>query len=201
MQIVYAVGDGPTIRDEFHEEDAIEIPSNIALGYEIPHGTDDESLLPARAMMSADDGKISLRVGPSQWSSTVSVAAVGSSGSVEIQDVVRVGQATGAFNIGVNVSLGEGKFKRTRIITIRNRFVLHNRTDRPIVIRQRDTYMDFIIDPGRKRPFHWVDHKLPPVVSVKYGDSDGYYFSGAFNMHMMEEFELAVCVYLLLLWV
>lgn len=55
---MYAVGDGPTIRDEFGEVDPVEIPSDMALGLVIPHGADDESLPPSRVVMSADDGKV-----------------------------------------------------------------------------------------------------------------------------------------------
>eukprot|EP00698_Gefionella_okellyi_P001882 TRINITY_DN1171_c0_g3_i1.p1 TRINITY_DN1171_c0_g3~~TRINITY_DN1171_c0_g3_i1.p1 ORF type:complete len:4247 (+),score=1107.78 TRINITY_DN1171_c0_g3_i1:46-12786(+) len=186
--IVYAVGDGPAIRDVFREDDAIDIPSDDAMALVVSQDCEVDTSDAVRGMISADDGRLILRVGPSLWSAPIPVNAVGSNGSFQVRDVARMGQPTGSYNVAVTVALDDGKFRRTRVVTISNQFMLQNRTNRGLLIRQKDTHRDFALLPGGKRPFHWTNVDKPPLVCVKF--EDGGYFSGGFDMNVLEEFEL-----------
>jgi hypothetical protein len=192
LAITYVVGDSTqAFRMRIGEADVCDIPSDEALQIVVPHGADDEPAEPARAMMSAADLKVAVQLGASQLSRPIPVSAIGASGSVPVSDLARAGQVVGAFNVGVTVALGAGKFRRTRVVTVRSHFVLHNRTGRTILVRQKDTPVAFAVEPGRRRPFHWVNAAKPQVVSLKYADGSAQW-SGAFDMHILEEFELGM---------
>lgn len=93
-----------------------------------------------------------LRIGESSWSKPQSFEAIGSTFEVILPD--RDGRSE--YHSGVSVSEGEGKYKLTKIVTIAPRFVLKNKLEEEILVREPGSSNVTNIKGGNLVPLHFL---------------------------------------------
>ncbi|KAL4999721.1 hypothetical protein BDV10DRAFT_164199 [Aspergillus recurvatus] len=93
-----------------------------------------------------------LRIGDSSWSKPQSFEAIGSTFEVVLPD--RDGRSE--YHAGVSVAEGEGKYKLTKIVTIAPRFVLKNKLDEDILVREPGSSNVTDIKAGDLVPLHFL---------------------------------------------
>ncbi|EIT80868.1 vacuolar protein [Aspergillus oryzae 100-8] len=93
-----------------------------------------------------------LRIGDSAWSKPQSFEAIGSTFEVVLPD--RHGRSE--FHSGVTVAEGEGKYKMTKVVTIAPRFVLKNKLNEDILVREPGSSNVLDIKSGDLVPLHFL---------------------------------------------
>ncbi|KAL4821832.1 hypothetical protein BDW67DRAFT_149625 [Aspergillus spinulosporus] len=93
-----------------------------------------------------------IRIGDSSWSKPQSFEAIGSTFEVVLPD--RDGRSE--YHAGVSVAEGEGKYKLTKIVTIAPRFVLKNKLDEDILVREPGSSNVTDIKGGDLVPLHFL---------------------------------------------
>lgn len=93
-----------------------------------------------------------LRIGESAWSKPQSFEAIGSTFEVVLPD--RHGRSE--FHSGVTVAEGEGKYKMTKVVTIAPRFVLKNKINEDILVREPGSSNVLNIKSGDLVPLHFL---------------------------------------------
>ncbi|KAL4752965.1 hypothetical protein BDW72DRAFT_191535 [Aspergillus terricola var. indicus] len=93
-----------------------------------------------------------LRIGDSSWSKPQSFEAIGSTFEVVLPD--RDGRSE--YHAGVSVAEGEGKYKLTKIVTIAPRFVVKNKLDEDILVREPGSSNVTDIKGGDLVPLHFL---------------------------------------------
>ncbi|KAF7592654.1 hypothetical protein BBP40_012617 [Aspergillus hancockii] len=93
-----------------------------------------------------------LRIGESAWSKPQSFEAIGSTFEVVLPD--RNGRSE--FHSGVTVAEGEGKYKMTKVVTIAPRFVLKNKLNEDILVREPGSSNVLSIKSGDLVPLHFL---------------------------------------------
>ncbi|KAL6231310.1 hypothetical protein BDW75DRAFT_48238 [Aspergillus navahoensis] len=93
-----------------------------------------------------------LRISDSSWSKPQSFEAIGSTFEVVLPD--RDGRSE--YHAGVSVAEGEGKYKLTKIVTIAPRFVLKNKLDDDILVREPGSSNVTGIKAGDLVPLHFL---------------------------------------------
>ena len=61
------------------------------------------------------------------------------------------------YDICVTVSLGKGKYRRTKVVRLEPQFMLHNRVSNALVYKQADTDYQVAVDPKASSPIWWSD--------------------------------------------
>ena len=93
-----------------------------------------------------------LRIGESAWSRPQSFEAIGSTFEVMLPD--RHGRSE--FHAGVSVAEGEGKYKLTKVVTIAPRFVLKNKLNEDVLVREPGSSNVLTIKDGELIPLHFL---------------------------------------------
>ncbi|PKY02798.1 vacuolar protein sorting-associated protein 13 [Aspergillus campestris IBT 28561] len=93
-----------------------------------------------------------LRIGESAWSRPQSFEAIGSTFEVMLPD--RHGKSE--FHAGVSVAEGEGKYKLTKVVTIAPRFVLKNKLNEDVLVREPGSSNVLTIKNGELIPLHFL---------------------------------------------
>ena len=85
-------------------------------------------------------GRIRLKTADSIWSKPIGVDSAGTSGNVELKQRWNVSndRANKLYVLGVSIAVAEGKFRRTKVVTIAPRFVLMNGLERSIKVKQQE---------------------------------------------------------------
>lgn len=92
-------------------------------------------------------GRIRLKTADSIWSKPIGVDSAGTSGNVELKQRWNVSndKASRLYVLGVSIAVAEGKFRRTKVVTISPRFILMNGLERSIKVKQQEQ---------SRKPFH-----------------------------------------------
>ncbi|KAI9040945.1 membrane morphogenesis protein VPS13 [Aspergillus affinis] len=93
-----------------------------------------------------------LRIGESAWSKPQSFEAIGSTFEVVLPD--RNGRSE--FHSGVSVAEGEGKYKMTKVVTITPRFILKNKLNEELLVREPGSSNVLSIKAGDLIPLHFL---------------------------------------------
>ena len=101
-----------------------------------------EPLMFSYTNVSQKKGRICIKATDSGWSQALGLDSAGTTGIVELKQQwnVRTNKPRKVFVIGASIAVGEGKFHRTKVITLTHRFVLINALGRTIKIKQRPIY-------------------------------------------------------------
>lgn len=110
--------------------------------------------LPYMFSFPSDDRKnrALLKVGDSLWSKPQSFDAIGSTFNV----VLPSSESKSELHIGVSIAEGEGKYKLTNIVTVAPRFVLKNKLDEEINIREPGSSNVMKMRHGDLLPLHFM---------------------------------------------
>lgn len=134
-----------------------------------------------------DREKIAVMVDNSGASTNFSLTNVGTSGNFAVSS------DTKKYSIGYFISLGEGKFYRTKVLTLSPRYVIVNSTDEKILIRQCFTNNDHLVVPLEVEPntnvnYYWKELEVnEPQISVKVASNDKISWSAPFKTNALGE--------------
>lgn len=93
-----------------------------------------------------------LKVADSEWSKPQSFDAVGSTSEV----ILNSGSKNKEIHLGITVESGEGKYKMTKVVTLAVRFVLNNKLDEEILIREPSSSGYMTLKSGALQPLHFM---------------------------------------------
>lgn len=120
--------------------------------------SDDErpKALPFMFSYGSDDtrNRALIKVGDSEWSKPQSFDAVGSTSEV----VLNSSSKDKEVHLGLTVNSGDGKYKLTRVVTLAPRFVLQNKLDEEILIRESSSPGYMTLKPKALQPLQFM-HK------------------------------------------
>ena len=110
--------------------------------------------LPYMFSYPSDDRKnrANLKVGDSAWSKPQSLDAIGSAFEVVLSST----NAKSEMHIGISVAEGEGKYKLTKVVTVAPRFVLKNKVNEDINVREPGSSNVMTIENGGLIPLHFM---------------------------------------------
>ncbi|PYH34659.1 membrane morphogenesis protein VPS13 [Aspergillus neoniger CBS 115656] len=93
-----------------------------------------------------------LRIGESAWSKPQSFEAIGSTFEVVLPDK----HGRSEIHSGVSVAEGDGKYKLTKVVTIAPRFILKNKLNEDILVREPGSSNVLQIKSGELTPLHFL---------------------------------------------
>ena len=132
-----------------------------AAGQGMKMGSDRSSkkALPYMFAYPTDDKKnrANLKVGESGWSKPLSFDAIGSA----FETVLPHSNARSEIHVGLSVAEGEGKYKLTKVVTIAPRFIIKNKFNEEINIREPGSSNTMTLKAGSLMPLHFL--KQAPV--------------------------------------
>lgn len=129
-------------------------------------GADNErrKALPYMFAFGADDqrNRALLKVGESNWSKPQSFDAIGSTVDV----VLPSANKNTEIHVGITVDWGEGKYKMTKVVTLAPRFVLKNRMDEEINVREPGSSELMTLKPKALQPLHFLQKSARKQLSL-----------------------------------
>ena len=127
-----------------------------AAGQGMRMNSDGESrkALPYMFSFPTDDRKnrAILKVGNSSWSKPQSLDAIGST----FDAVLPSSDSRSELHVGISVAEGEGKYKLTKVVTVAPRYILKNKIDEEINIREPGSSNVMTMKPGDLLPLHFM---------------------------------------------
>jgi len=134
--------------------------------------------------------KCQVKIADSEWSKGFSPDAMGTVNYIELLDSKQVkGQPIRHYQLAVQIS-NHSKIEHTKIVTILPRFLLVNRMDSEIILRQQNTNIDLNLRAGEVIPMHWPDATNPQFLLMKR--SGGQSWSGSFNVNTISSLCLKI---------
>ncbi|KAL6852521.1 Vacuolar protein sorting-associated protein 13 [Amphichorda felina] len=115
---------------------------------------DRPKALPFMFSYSSDDNRnrAVLKVADSEWSKPQSFDAIGSTSEV----VLNSASKSKEIHVGITVKSGDGKYKLTKVVTLAPRFVLENKLDEELLIRESSSSGYMTLKPGTLQPLHFM---------------------------------------------
>ncbi|EHK46915.1 hypothetical protein TRIATDRAFT_316915 [Trichoderma atroviride IMI 206040] len=106
---------------------------------------------------SSDDtrNRAVLKVADSEWSKPQSFDAIGSTSEVIL---CHSSNRSKEIHLGITIQSGEGKYKMTKVVTLAPRFVLKNKLDEEILIRESSSSGYMTLAPGALQPLHFMQN-------------------------------------------
>ncbi|KAL7793859.1 hypothetical protein V8C37DRAFT_80245 [Trichoderma ceciliae] len=96
-----------------------------------------------------------LKVADSEWSKPQSFDAIGSTSEVTLNSS---SNRSKEIHLGITIKSGDGKYKMTKVVTLAPRFVLKNRLDEEILIRESSSSGYMTLAPGALQPLHFMQN-------------------------------------------
>ncbi|KAI9780763.1 MAG: hypothetical protein M1839_006551 [Geoglossum umbratile] len=128
-----------------------------AAGQGLPKDSEDagnRKALPYMFSFSGDErqNRAILKVGDSSWSKPQSLDAIGSNTDVVLPSATKQTE----IHIGITVQEGEGKYKMTKVVTLAPRFILKNKINEEICVREPESPDVMTLQPGQLLPLHFL---------------------------------------------
>jgi len=136
-----------------------------ALPYMFSYPTDDKK------------NRANIKVGDSQWSKPQSFDAIGSA----FETVLPHSSEKTEMHVGLSVAEGEGKYKLTKVVTIAPRFILKNKFNEEINIREPGSSTIMTLKPGDLKPLHFLKQAPNKQLSLCYSGINNQW-SSPFNI-------------------
>lgn len=136
-----------------------------ALPYMFSYPTDDKK------------NRANIKVGNSQWSKPQSFDAIGSA----FETVLPHASERTEMHVGFSVAEGEGKYKLTKVVTIAPRFILKNKFNEEINIREPGSSNIMTLKPGDLKPLHFLKQTPNKQLSLCYSGVNNQW-SSPFNI-------------------
>ncbi|KAL1604284.1 Vacuolar protein sorting-associated protein 13 [Nothophoma quercina] len=105
-----------------------------------------------------------IKVGDSSWSKPQSLDAIGSTYAVSIP----ASNSRSDMHLGVSVAEGEGKYNLTKVISIAPRFIVKNRLNEELLIREPGQSDWMTLNEGQLLPLRWLRQGGSPQLSLCY---------------------------------
>ncbi|ROT38314.1 vacuolar protein sorting-associated protein [Sodiomyces alkalinus F11] len=138
-----------------------------ALSQESPAGADRSKATPLIFSYGNNDNRnrALLRIGDSEWSKPQSFDAIGSSNEVVLPST-RANNTE--IHVGITIESGEGKYKMTKVVTLAPRFVIENKLDEELNVRESSTSGFMTLKPGSFQPLHFMQKTRVKQLSLCY---------------------------------
>lgn len=111
-----------------------------ALPFMFSYGSDDHR---NRALLKVDE---------SEWSKPQSFEALGSASEVVLNSTSKNTE----IHIGITIKSGDGKYKLTKVVTLAPRFVLENKLEEEILVRESTSSGYMTLKAGALQPLHFM---------------------------------------------
>ncbi|KOS20148.1 Vacuolar protein sorting-associated protein 13 [Escovopsis weberi] len=115
-----------------------------------------------------------LKVADSEWSRPQSFDAIGSTSEVTLNSSTARGKE---IQLGLTVTSGEGKYKMTKVVTLAPRFVLSNKLDEEVLIRESSSSGFMTLKPGALQPLHFMQRSALKQLCLCYPGVDNQWTS------------------------
>ncbi|KAG5925451.1 hypothetical protein E4U42_004279 [Claviceps africana] len=132
-----------------------------ALPFMFSYGNDDNR---NRALLKVDE---------SEWSKPQSFDAIGSTSEV----VLNSSSKNKEIHLGITVKSGEGKYKMTKVVTLAPRFVLKNKLDEELLVRESSSSGYMTLEPGALQPLHFMQKSAVKQLCLCYSGVDNQWTS------------------------
>lgn len=93
-----------------------------------------------------------IKVGDSKWSEEISFDTVGKDSDVVIQSNTRQSE----IHIGAHISEGQGMYKLSKIVTLTPRFIVHNKLEDDLQVRDVGSSVPITVKAGENQPLHFI---------------------------------------------
>ncbi|TVY40931.1 Vacuolar protein sorting-associated protein [Lachnellula occidentalis] len=125
---------------------------------------DKKKALPYMFAFGADDqrNRALLKVGESNWSKPQSFDAIGSTVDVVLPSSTKNTE----IHVGITVDAGEGKYKMTKVVNLAPRFVLKNRMNEEINVREPGSSDLMTLKPQALQPLHFLQKSTIKQLSL-----------------------------------
>ncbi|ORX97315.1 hypothetical protein K493DRAFT_336590 [Basidiobolus meristosporus CBS 931.73] len=114
--------------------------------------------------LGADSGRVSIKVGDSEWSKPLSFEAVGSDTSITLPFSSEMKE----IHLGMSIKQGNGKYMLSRVVTLTPRFILKNSMDESINIRELGSTDIQKLDPNQRAPLHYVNENQEKQLTIRF---------------------------------
>ncbi|KAH8784607.1 hypothetical protein BGZ57DRAFT_882885 [Hyaloscypha finlandica] len=133
-------------------------------GFHTDSANERRKALPYMFAFGADDqrNRVILKVGESNWSRPQSFDAIGSTVDVVLPSTTKNTE----IHVGITVENGEGKYKMTRVVTLAPRFVLKNRMNEEINVREPGSSDLMTLKPDALQPLHFLQKSTIKQLSL-----------------------------------
>jgi len=129
--------------------------------------------------------KCSVKVANSEWSKGFSTDAIGTVTYLDLLDTQSVkGSPQRQYQIAVRVSQHH-KLEQTKVITVMPRYMILNRMETEVIMRQQGCNSDLRLQPGDILPLHWSDASKPQLLSMRR--KGGQSWSGLFGVNTIHD--------------
>ena len=117
-------------------------------------GSGSRKALPYMFSYPSDDRKnrAMIKMGDSNWSKPQSFDALGST----FDATLPAANSRSEMQVGISVAEGEGKYKLTKVVTVAPRYILKNKINEPINIREPGSSNAMTIENGDLLPLHFL---------------------------------------------
>ncbi|KAG6037900.1 hypothetical protein E4U41_004657 [Claviceps citrina] len=132
-----------------------------ALPFMFSYGNDDNR---NRALLKVDE---------SEWSKPQSFDAIGSTSEV----VLNSSSKNKEIHLGITVKSGEGKYKMTKVVTLAPRFVLKNKLDEELLVRESSFSGYMTLAPGALQPLHFMQKSAVKQLCLCHSGVDNQWTS------------------------
>ncbi|CRK45237.1 hypothetical protein BN1723_019669, partial [Verticillium longisporum] len=96
------------------------------------------------------------------WSKPQSFDAIGSTNEVVLPSTKKNSE----IHVGITIESGEGKYKMTKVVTLAPRFVLANKLDEEINVRESSASGFMTLKPGALQPIHFMQKTAVKQLSL-----------------------------------
>ncbi|PNH66081.1 hypothetical protein VD0001_g8276 [Verticillium dahliae] len=103
-----------------------------------------------------------LKIADSDWSKPQSFDAIGSTNEVVLPSTKKNSE----IHVGITIESGEGKYKMTKVVTLAPRFVLANKLDEEINVRESSASGFMTLKPGALQPIHFMQKTAVKQLSL-----------------------------------
>ncbi|KAI1084297.1 vacuolar protein sorting-associated protein 13 [Whalleya microplaca] len=114
-----------------------------------------------------------LKLGDSDWSKPQSFDAIGSTTDV----VLPSARKDSEIHVGITVESGEGKYKLTKVVTLAPRFVVKNKINEEITIREPTSSKTMTLKPGALQALHWLQRSGAKQIALTFPGIDNQWTS------------------------
>eukprot|EP00742_Colponemidia_sp_Colp-10_P011678 GILJ01013009.1.p1 GENE.GILJ01013009.1~~GILJ01013009.1.p1 ORF type:complete len:1942 (-),score=279.50 GILJ01013009.1:31-5289(-) len=132
-----------------------------------------------------------IQVDDSKWATPFDLDTAGTTGVIEVTSNERHGPL---YMFGVEIDFAPDVYFRTKLVTFAPRFVLVNRLQRTVQVKQVRSHArdEIILTPNQKRVFHWPDQSQPQLLCFRL-EEYGWDWSGEFPIQDIGEFAIRLC--------
>eukprot|EP00761_Pharyngomonas_kirbyi_P013510 gb/GECH01013539.1/.p1 GENE.gb/GECH01013539.1/~~gb/GECH01013539.1/.p1 ORF type:complete len:3191 (+),score=691.51 gb/GECH01013539.1/:1-9573(+) len=158
-------------------------PYKLAAGQNQGYMAENEPLMLSGTDREDTPNRARFKIRDSDYSEPFTIDSAGNVGSMSIISGEK------QYEIGVGISIAPGKFKYTKIITLSARYIILNKSEYRLFIKQHNTTASSgtTVEAGNQSSFFWNDYRQPKLVSIRI-EHPHYNWSHEFKVDALGEY-------------